>query len=153
MNMKLFKHWLMICLLVPLLAACSSEDSIEGIFINKVWRLSTIMEGSKNGSIYASDSEEQKTISESEAGCFTISFLPNTFSVRTLKNSYNGTWEVDGKKQSISFSFTNLTTDPSDVVSKRMINIMKNAVKYSGDSNTLTIQPQSGAYLLLYPLN
>jgi len=136
--------------MLPLFTACSDEDDIDAIFMGRTWKLTTIMQGGE--SIYKPNSAEQKEISESTRESYTIMFSEKVFSGKTLDVDFKGTWDVDGKNHRLSFVFKNVP-NPSGAVSKKMIEILQNAVKYEGDTNQLTIHQASGPYLLLMPLN
>lgn len=143
------KYWIIGLLMLPLFAACSSEDDIDSIFTGKTWRLTMILEDSKTS---ACTEEEQQEISDSSSSSYSITFSNGTFSGRTLDEAFAGTWTVDGGSQEISFTFTTLPT-PETVPSQLMIEILQNAVKYQGDTNQLTIHQSSGPYMLFKRLN
>lgn len=142
------KYWIIGLLMLPLFAACSSEDDIDSIFTGKTWRLTTIME---NGATICTE-EEQEEISGSSSSRYSITFYNGTFTGNTLNDSFEGTWTVDGGSQKISFTFTSVPT-PETVPSQLMIEILQNAVKYQGDTNQLTIHQSSGPYMLFKRLN
>ncbi len=146
--MKL-KLWIWVCLMLPLLAACSEEDDIDAIFMGRTWRLSTIMQG--NTPLYEPDSEEQKEIVTSNKDSYIIVFTANTFSGKTLKEPFNGIWSVDAENRKIHFDFKD-GEKPSETVSKKMIEILQNAVKYEGDTRRLEIHQKNGQHLLFYSL-
>ena len=143
--------WLLLLPLVLLATACSESDDLDAIFIGHTWKLSCIrLSTSQN----AMTQENQQKLKESADDCFIITFAEKQFTGRTANKSFSGTWTVDGESRAITFSFQNASSlTASDELSRQMINILKNATYYEGDTHQLSIHQASGSYLLFYPLN
>ncbi len=137
--------------MLPLLVACNDEDDIDAIFMGRTWKLSRIM---LNKSTSALSPEEQEKVSKSADNCFIVSFSGESFSGRTLNETFGGTWTVDGKNQAISFTFKGNIPHPTDMASQKMLEILQNANKYGGDTRNLEIRrADDSSFLLFYPLN
>lgn len=127
------------------LAACNDEDDID-IFVGRTWKVSNFF--GPAGPVY-SKVEDLKVLER--ANSFYIKFENSTtFIGRTLDKEFNGTWSVDLKKRTISLRLKN-TGNPTDAISRQMINSMTNSVSYRGDYNYLNLVDKDGAYILFYP--
>ena len=141
-------------LLLPLMllaTACSDSDDLGAIFIGHTWKLSCIRQSSSQN---AMTQENQQKLKDSADDCYIITFAEEQFTCRTTNKSFSGTWTVNGEDHTISFSFQNASSvTGSDEISRQMINILKNATRYEGDTHQLSIHQASGPYLLFYPLS
>ncbi len=144
------KYWIIGLLMLPLLAACDNEDDVDAIFYGKTWKLTSVMKDSKTN-YYGNYSDEQKEIAASGSDSYYITFTTTQFSGKTSTGSFSGTYTVDGDSRKLSFSFSKSSSD-SNTVSAMMMDILKNATHYKGDSNTLAIYQDDGPYLLFYPV-
>lgn len=140
-------------LLLPLMlmaTACNDGDDLDAIFVGQTWKLSCVRASTSQNAL---SEENQRKIKESANDCFVISFEENQFSGRTASKAFSGTWTVDGESRKIAFNFQNASSlTATDEVSRQMINILKNATRYEGDTHQLSIHQASGPYLLFYPL-
>lgn len=119
--------------------ACSKEDDINEIFIDRSWTLSFIQEGA------------DKFVPEK--GDYIILFKNKTFTLTTPSSAtINGNWQADGGSRSMRLS--NIRTSGSlseDNIGKKMFNMLQNTTSYSGDANWLQIIVQPGnAYMQFY---
>ncbi len=140
-------------LLLPLMllaTACNDGDDLDAIFIGQTWKLSCVRVSTSQNAL---SEENQRKINESANDCFILTFEENQFSGRTASKAFSGTWTVDGDSRSIAFNIQNAASlTATDEVSRQMINILKNATYYEGDTHQLSIHQASGPYLLFYPL-
>ena len=125
--------------------ACNDEDDID-IFVGRTWKVSNLF-GASNRPVL--NEEQAKTIAKE--GAFFLKFENRTaFTGRTLNQSFSGTWSVDLKKRTISLRFRD-TGNPSDAISKMVINALKNTVSYDGDYNYLKLKDAEAPYILFRP--
>lgn len=127
------------------LFACNEEDDID-IFVGRTWKMSNLF-GVSNRPVLSE--EQAKTIAKE--GAFYIKFESRTeFKGCTLDKNFSGTWSVDLKERTISLRFRD-TGNPSDALSKMVIQALQRAVAYDGDYNYLKLKEAEGPYILFRP--
>lgn len=137
---------LLLCTLPFFITSCNDEDEAD-IFIGKTWKITNLF-ASQNKPI--TTEEEAKTLNNSSESFYIKFDNESTFSGRTLKESFNGTWTVDLNKRTISFILKN-TGNPTDALSKKVIQSIKNTIKYEGDYHYLRFNEEGSAYMLAVP--
>ncbi len=130
-----------------LFGACNDEDDID-IFIGRIWKIGNLYDVQGN----PLNDEEGKVLA-SKDNTFYIKFDHNgLFTGRTLDKNFSGTWSVDLKDRHISMRFTD-TGNPTDALSKRVIERIKQISAYEGDYRYLKLkEKESSAYILCRPL-
>lgn len=134
---KQIKRIIFATILVTAVIACK-EDDINEIFVEREWKLTLIKDGGEMK--YTQDK------------VYTIQFFDNTFKA-TLPNggAINGNWKANGSTR--EFSCSNVRTSGSfagDTIAQKMVQILTNAKKYSGDTNWLQIKQQENVYMQFY---
>ncbi len=126
-----------------LLCSCNNEDDMN-IFVGQTWKISNIFTANSK----PISEEDWKTLTASEDR-FYIKFENSTsFSGRTLTQEFSGTWNVDLRNRTISFTLKN-TGNPSDKLSKQVIESLQRISSYEGDYNYMRfIEHESPAYIL-----
>lgn len=132
--MKNIIRTLLILLATAGLSACSNEDDIEDIFVNRTWTLAFINEGSNR--IAAKDN-------------YYLQFYDKNFVVTTPSGAkIQGYWEADGENR--SFRCTQVMTDgniSNDTIAGKMEKILEKAASYEGDINYLIIKQQDNVFM------
>lgn len=134
---KQIKRIIFATILVTAVIACK-EDDINEIFVEREWKLTLIKDGGE--------------IKYTQDKVYTIQFFDNTFKA-TLTNggAINGNWKANGSTR--EFSCSNVRTSGSfagDTIAQKMVQILTNAKKYSGDTNWLQIKQQENVYMQFY---
>lgn len=149
MNVKQFPFRLLLplCLLFAFVS-CNEEDD-EDIFVGRTWKVGNLF-GATNQPVLT----EEQAATVAKAGCFYIKFDDRTsFTGRTLDKAFSGTWSVDLKRRTLSLHFKQ-TGNPTDAVSKLVIERLQNTASYEGDYNFLKLkESESAAYILCRPYN
>ena len=119
--------------------ACDTDDDINAIFREQTWFLT-----------YVQDGNTQRT---PEKNIYSIDFKNDNFTA-TMPNgaTINGKWNANGDK-SHSFTCRNITTTGTingDIIAEKILNILTNAKRYSGDTNWLQIIHDKSNYMQLY---
>lgn len=125
--------------------ACNDEDDID-IFVGRTWKVSNLYGGSN---LPVLSEEQAKTVAKD--GAFYLKFENSTtFTGRTLDKDFSGTWSVDLKKRTISLRFRD-KGNPTDAISKMVIQAIEKAVAYEGDYNYLKLREAEAPYILFRP--
>lgn len=146
-------------------SGCEQTDDVAGIFTNKTWKLTMIYrdgDGSKPAlaaDYWGGDEEARdQSISKLEKeGTFTITFeglesdgvIKGTYTGFVTNASISANWEANGKTN--AFTTTQGDKSDNDALGRAFINALKNAYRYEGDYNNLSIYFKEGAqkkYLL-----
>lgn len=114
--------------------ACSKDDDIGDIFIDRDWKLSFVQDGN---------------IRRSSAKEYSIRFQENTFEA-LLPGGKNirGNWKANGDTR--EFSCSNLRESGNlkgDTIAEKMRQILTKAQKYEGDTHYLKIKEQDNIYI------
>ncbi|MEL5893649.1 DUF4847 family protein [Bacteroides sp. GD17] len=149
-------YLLFVFALLPVLSGCDNEDDVIEIFTGKTWKLSRLTtEGSSApfySGLWSSDEAMNASLKAFDvAANFTLVFqgseldgqlLGTKFNAQGIKESLEGTWNIDGK----SLTFSEMKTDGSenDPLGKAFINGLQNVYKYEGDTNSLTLYFKDG---------
>lgn len=119
-------------------AACTSDDDLKEIFINREWKLTYINDGSV------------KRYTKNRI--YSVTFLDGSFSVAMPGGaSINGKWKANGETR--EFQCSNIRTSGNmegDTLAQKMLQIFTNAKKYSGDTNWLQIRQNDNTYMQFY---
>lgn len=111
-----FALFLVGVILFPLLNSCNNEDDIEAIFVGQKWYLgnfytTTQWDDFNNNQPYFSASEEleaRETINNNGRNCFYIYFNDDKhFTAQGLDNVFSGTYQANGKTNTLTFNITN----------------------------------------------
>lgn len=163
--MKQNKIYLLLLLLPFCFSGCDQADDVAGIFTGKTWKLTMIYrdgDGSKpapaadywGGDEAARDKSIEKLGKE---GTFTITFdgfendgvINGSYTGYATNTNIAANWEANGKTN--TFTTTQEEKNDSDVLGIAFIKALKNAYKYEGDYNSLSIYFKEGTqekYLL-----
>jgi len=157
-NMKRYINWLLlVCTILTCstaLISCNDEDDIDAIFTGKTWYLGNFYttnnwkdENSRNPYFSAEEKESAVQIINAEGkDRFFIQFANHTFTAKGLRNTFSGTWDVDGKKNTLTFIITDGSVPPqSGVLADRISRLF-----YEGVQET-SFYIGSTIYLKLFP--
>ena len=136
-----------LCLLLPLFSGCNEEDDIEGIFIDKTWYVTDLFKADGKTSMLEG---EERTKFDNNRENYRIVFTPETFNARAGDCVFSGKWSVDGKKQTIRF-LMDAGTSGTDVISKELIRMLEEAVRYEGSYTYLRIWTEANTSILFSP--
>ncbi len=143
--MKRILFPLLLCVIGLLAGGCNDEDDID-IFVGRTWKVGNLF-GASNRPVLS----EEQAATVAKEGTFYITFENRTdFKGRTLDKNFSGTWNVDLKERTISLHFKD-TGNPTDALSKLVINSIQNAVAYEGDYNHLKLKEKGTPYILFRP--
>lgn len=136
-----------ICILctLPFLWGCNEEDDIHEIFASGPWYVVNYFTkadwNKRNGEpVYKLDtSEGQEALKVVQL--FTLTFSDDGTFKGTMQNAtFEGTWSADGKDRSFHL-FIKGSPNTSSRLNKVLIETLKNAAYYQGDSNVLMLGP------------
>lgn len=138
------KHLLYLLLALSLFCSCNNEDNVNEIFISGTWNVGNFYVGGdwnkeNDGArpVYTKP-DDFKTMN-----ALNITFLKDgTVQGRLSGNgTFTGKWSANGKDRTISI--TNLKTNVTPYgKSKELMEALKNAAYYKGDSRYLKLAPQ-----------
>ena len=140
--MKL-KHVLYLVLALPLLWACNNEDDVNEIFASGTWNVGNFYNGGDWNKL--NDGARPKYTKEEDfkaLNYLTVTFMEDgTIQGRMNNGSFTAHWKANGDDRTISITQLKTTATPSGK-SKELIEALKNAAYYKGDSNYLKLAPQ-----------
>jgi len=140
--MKL-KHLLYLVLALPLLWGCSNEDDVNEIFVSGTWNVGNFY----NGGDWSKVNDGARPAYTKEEDLKALNYLTVTFMEdgnvqgRMNNGTFTAKWEANGDNRTISITQLKTTATPSGK-SKELIEALKNAAYYKGDSNYLKLAPQ-----------
>lgn len=142
--MKLKNILYIICAL-PLLWGCNDEDDVNEIFVSGTWYVVNYFTKAdwdkRNGEpvykpITGEGQDALKVIQ-----LFTLTFSDDGTYKGTMQNAnFNGTWSADGKDRSLHLTVKG-SPNTSSRFNKELIETLKEAAYYQGDSNVLMLGP------------
>ena len=140
--MKL-KHLLYLVLALPLLWSCNNEDDINEIFASGTWNVGNFYNGGDWNKV--NDGARPKYTKKEDIKALnflTVTFMEDgTILGRMNNGSFTANWKANGEDRTISITQLKTTATPSGK-SKELIEALKNAAYYKGDSNYLKLAPQ-----------
>ena len=141
--MKL-KHILYLLFALPLMCSCNTEDDIEEIFVSGTWNVGNFYNGG-TWSKYDNDGARPKYTKEEDfkaLNFLTVTFMEDGRILGRMNNgSFTANWKANGDDRTISITQLKTTATPSGK-SKELIEALKNAAYYKGDSKVLKLAPQ-----------
>jgi hypothetical protein len=118
--------------------ACTSDDDLKEIFIDREWKLTYINDGSVKR--YTKNS------------IYSVKFFDGSFKVSMPGGaSIDGKWRANAKTR--EFQCSGIRTGGNftgDTLAQKMLQIFTNAKKYSGDTNWLQIKQNDNTYMQFY---
>lgn len=134
---KTIKRTIFAVALIAGIAACTKDDDIEDIFVDRAWTLTYIQEGGSR--------------KYTEGKRYSMLFADGAFTATTPSgNTITGEWQANGDTR--SFTCYNVRANGNiskDTIAQKMYNILTNVKKYEGDTNWLRIKQQENVYMLL----
>lgn len=119
-------------------SACTSDDDIKEIFVDREWKLTYINDGSVKR--YTKGKE------------YKVTFLDGSFKVAIPGGaSIDGKWKANGDTR--EFRCSDIRSGgiaAGDTIAQKMLQIFTNAQKYSGDTNWLQIIQQDNLFMQFY---
>ena len=140
--MKL-KHLAYLLLTLPLLLSCNNADDIDEIFISGTWNVGNFYNG---GDWHKTNDGARPTFTKEEdikaLNALTVSFLKDgLLQGHIATGPFTGKWAADGEKRTISITNLKYSGNPTGK-SKQLIDALKKAAYYKGDSNYLKLAPE-----------
>ena len=140
--MKL-KHVLYLVLALPLLWACNNEDDVNEIFASGTWNVGNFYNGGEWNKL--NDGARPKYTKEEDfkaLNYLTVTFMEDG-TIQGLMNNgrFTANWKANGDARTISITQLKTTATQSGK-SKELIEALKNAAYYKGDSKVLKLAPQ-----------
>ncbi|MBR5860014.1 MAG: DUF4847 family protein [Bacteroidaceae bacterium] len=134
---KTIKRTIFAVALLACIPSCTSDDDIDDIFIERGWTLTYIQEGSVRRN--------------TEGKKYSLLFGEVAFTATTPDGStITGEWKADGGTRSFTcYNVRSSSNFQKDTIAKSMLNLLKNARKYEGDTHWLRIKQQENVYMLL----
>ncbi len=121
------------------LTACNNSDDISEIFIGHDWKLTYIEEGGI------------RSWPSQDSG-YSLMFSENSFNVTTPNGGkISGRWSANGATH--QFSCTNIRTEgisANDTMATQMVNMLKEAKTYDGDTHWLQIIKEKNHLMQFY---
>ena len=141
--MKL-RHILYLLLALPLLlTGCEKEDDVNEIFVSGTWNVGNFYNGGDWNKL--NDGARPKYTKEEDfkaLNYLTVTFMEDgTIQGRMNNGSFTANWKANGDDRTISITQLKTTATPSGK-SKELIEALKNAAYYKGDSKVLKLAPQ-----------
>lgn len=132
-------RFLIIALILLAFVSCNKEDDLDEIFTGRF----KVTGYRYNGTC---DNTNLKEMNKS-MDIYWISFSGETFSGMLVDGvTFNGTWKADSETREMSMKISNEVMHPTELC-RFVTNIIKNATRYSGDHNVLTIYQDSNNYI------
>jgi hypothetical protein len=140
--MKL-KHLLYLILALPLFWGCNNEDNVEEIFASGTWNVGNFYNGGDWNKLNDGARPKYTQSDDLKALNFlTVTFMEDgTIPGRMNNGSFTANWKANGDDRTISITQLKTTATPSGK-SKELIEALKNASYYKGDSKVLKLAPQ-----------
>lgn len=140
--MKL-KHLLSILMILPLFWSCSQDDNINEIFVSGTWNVGNFYVGGDWNKVNdGARATYTKPEDISALNYLTVSFLEDgTVQGRMNNGTFTARWSANGKDRTISITQLKTSATPSGKA-KQMVEALKNAAYYKGDSNYLKLAPE-----------
>lgn len=148
---------LLLCVaLLPLLAGCNESDDVAEIFTGKTWKLTYIaLDGQHQWFDFWDGNEDanQRSLKELEKGAtFTVTFhgsdteeiVGGEFEAQAINCHLTGYWNADGHSRDLHLTNVRTTGSDSDVLARAFATGLRNAIRYSGDSQNLYIYYEDG---------
>ena len=120
-------------------AACNNEDDLQEIFVGHNWKLAFVQNGS--------------TREVPVKGDYTFTFYDTNFRLVTPGGAIiGGSWQAGGKSKEFRCSNVQVSGNIStDGIASIIVDILKNAKSYEGDSHYLKINKlRDKEYIQLY---
>jgi hypothetical protein len=140
--MKL-KHILYLILTLPLLWGCNNEDNVDEIFVSGTWNVGNFYNGGDWDKL--NDGARPAYTKEDDLKALnylTVTFLEDgTLQGRMNNGTFTAHWKANGEDRTISITQLKTTATPSGK-SKQLVEALKNAAYYKGDSKVLKLAPQ-----------
>ena len=145
--------YLLLLLLLPLLGGCDTEDNVAEIFTGKTWKLNIIsLDGQGEWFDFWNGNAEARRTSmnlrgKNDSPTFTITFngseiegvVNGDFTAQAVNRSFTGYWTANGSSRELSLTNIRNTGNDTDVLARAFETGLRNAVRYSGDSQNLYI--------------
>jgi len=156
--MKMKNVFALLCcaVLLPLLSGCNESDDVAEIFTDKTWKLTVIsLDGQHQWFDFWNGDEAafQRSRRELEKGAtFTVTFqgsetegtVGGDFKAQAINRTINGYWNADGSSRELHTTNIRTTGTDSDVLARAFETGLRNATRYTGDSQYLYIYYKDG---------
>ncbi|MBR5542262.1 MAG: DUF4847 family protein [Bacteroides sp.] len=138
------KFLLYLLLTLPFLCSCNNEDNVNEIFISGTWNGGNFYNGGDWNKV--NDGARPVYTKEEDLKAMnylTVNFLEDgTIQGRISNGTYTARWAANGKDRTISITQIKTSATPTGK-SKEMIEALKNAAYYKGDSKVLKLAPEN----------
>ena len=138
--MKL-KHFIYMLAIIPMMWSCDASDDIDEIFISGTWNVGNFYHGGKWDKV--NDGARPKYTKEEDIkalNALTVTFLNDgTLQGKVAGGTFTANWQADGKDRTVSITNLKTTGITPSGKSKELIEALKSAAYYKGDSNYLKL--------------
>lgn len=130
-------------MILPLFWSCSQDDNINEIFVSGTWNVGNFYVGGDWNKVNdGARATYTKPEDISALNYLTVSFLEDgTVQGRMNNGTFTARWSANGKDRTISITQLKTSATPSGKA-KQMVEALKNAAYYKGDSNYLKLAPE-----------
>ena len=136
------KKLLYVLLVLPLLCSCNNGDDVNEIFVSGTWSVGNFYNGGDWNKVndgarpVYTNSEDIRALNY-----LTMTFLEDgTLQGRMNNGTFTANWKANGDERTLSITQLKTTATPNGK-SKELIEALKNAAYYKGDSNYLKLAP------------
>ena len=138
--MKL-KHLAYLLLTLPLMLSCNNEDDINEIFISGTWNVGNFYNG---GDWDKTNDGARPTFTKEEdikaLNALTVTFLEDgTIQGKIAGGTFTANWQANGDDRTLLITNLKVTGTTPSGKSKELVEALKKAAYYKGDSNYLKL--------------
>lgn len=138
--MKL-KHILCLLMVLPMMTSCNNEDDVNEIFISGTWNVGNFYNGGKWSKL--NDGARPQYTKEEDLkalNALTVNFMDDgTMQGSIAGGTFTANWQADGDNRTVSITNLKVTGTNPTGKSKELIEALRNAAHYKGDSNYLKL--------------
>ena len=143
MIMMKLKHLAYLLLILPLMYGCNNVDDIDEIFISGTWNVGNFYNG---GDWNKTNDGARPTFTKEEdikaLNALTVTFLQDgQVQGQIAAGTFTAKWKANGDGRTISITSLKYSGNPTGK-SKQLIDALKKAAYYKGDSNYLKLAPE-----------
>ena len=136
------KKLLYVLLILPLLCSCNNGDDVNEIFVSGTWSVGNFYNGGDWNKVNDGARPVYTNAEDIRAlNYLTVTFLEDgTLQGRMNNGTFTANWKANGDERTLSITQLKTTATPNGK-SKELIEALKNAAYYKGDSNYLKLAP------------
>ena len=132
---------LYLLLALPLMCSCNNEDDVNEIFISGTWNVGNFYHGGEWNKL--NDGARPKYTKEDDIkalNALTVVFLEDgSLQGKIAGGTFTANWQANGEDRTLSITNLKVTGATPTGKSKELVEALKNASYYKGDSNYLKL--------------